>query len=406
MGGLQFVAVVAVSGALVFGMVLTLLGSIKLALTERLGLSEGGVGWLLFALNLALIPATLLSGVLIDLWSPRGVLVTGSLIAAAALTMLATMTRSKNYSGVLMAVLAAGVGAAFLGAACIVLMPQAFFAGSLTASLNLGNVFFGLGALLTPTLAWLLIGRFGFRRTVLLLTLFCLVPATAAALSLLPPFDQTHFRLVPQEDIAALPASVPASQFLPFILAAVAFFLYGPVEFAISTWCTTYLVEQGYKPQRAELILSLFWLVFLASRLAVAFLGQASPFLDSFSAGLVTVLAFLAAAILGNLAGAAAAREGRGVLGILTLAAVLGPIFPTLVGIVFDPKVTPPRLHGTAYGAVFAIGSTGSLLLAPLLGLFARRSSVRQAWRILTFLCLALGLTAFTLGMAQLASRS
>jgi fucose permease len=402
MGGLQIVAVVAVSGAMIFGMVLTLLGSIKLALAERLGIGEAGVGWLLFALNLALIPATLLSGILIDLWSPRGVLVTGSLVAAAALAILATTTRSKSYSGVLMAVLAAGVGAAFLGAACVVLMPQAFFEnaeGRTTASLNLGNVFFGAGALITPTLAWLLIGRFGFRRTVLILTLICLVPAGLAAVSLMPQVDQARFRVVHEaQDITTLPAS------LPFILAAVVFFLYGPVEFAISTWCTSYLVEQGYKPRRAELILSLFWLVFLASRLVVAFLGQASPFLDSFSAGLVTVLGFFAAAILGNLAGTAPTREGRGVLGILTLAAVLGPIFPTLVGIVFT--LTSPRLHGTAYGAVFAIGSTGSLLLAPLLGLFARRYSVRQAWRILTFLCLALGLTAFTLGMAQLATRS
>jgi fucose permease len=401
MGGLQIVAVVAVSGAMVFGMVLTLLGSIKLPLAERLGMGEAGVGWLLFALNLALIPATLVSGVLIDLWSPRGVLVIGSLVAAGSLAILATMTRNKNYSGVLMAVLGAGVGAAFLGAACVVLMPTAFFADpqdKTTASLNLGNVFFGVGALITPTLAWLLIGRFGFRRTILILTMLCLVPAVTAAFSLMPQLDQERFIVRHQEDIAALPAS------LPFILAAVVFFLYGPVEFAVSTWCTTYLVEQGYKPHRAELLLSLFWLIFLASRLLVAFLGQASPFLDSFSAGLVTVLGFVAAALLGNLAGAPATREGRGVLGILALAAVLGPIFPTLVGIVFT--LTSPRLHGTAYGAVFAIGSTGSLLLAPLLGAFARWYSVRQAWRILVFLCLALGFAAFTLGMAQLASHS
>jgi fucose permease len=401
MGGLQIVAVVAVSGAMVFGMVLTLLGSIKLALAERLGIGEAGVGWLLFALNLALIPATLLSGILIDLWSPRGVLVLGSLVAAGALAMIGTMTRSKNFSGVLLAVLAAGVGAAFLGAACVVLMPGAFFEnpeGRTTASLNLGNVFFGVGALITPTLAWLLIGRFGFRRTVLTLTLLCLIPAVAAVVSLVPPLDQERFRLAhAQQDIAALPAT------LPFLLAALVVFLYGPVEFAISTWCTTYLVEQGYKPRRAELILSLFWLIFLASRLGVALLGQTSRVLDDYSAGLVTMLGFLAAAILGNLAGSAPTREGRGVFGVLLLAAVLGPIFPTLVGIVF--ALTSPRLHGTAYGAVFAIGSTGSLLLAPLLGALARWYSVRQAWRILVFLCLGLGFAAFTLGMAQLASR-
>jgi fucose permease len=396
------VTLVTVSGAMVFGMVLTLLGSLKLALAERLGISETKVGWLLFALNLALIPATLVSGILLDRSDPRVILVIGSLMATVALVTLATMTHKKNYYGVLLAVLAAGVGAAFLSTGCVVLMPQAFFDNpehKTTASLNLGNVFFGLGALITPTLAYLLMGRFGFRRTVLALTLLCLVPAVAAAISTVTP---AQFNAGTGEDISAL------SLTLPLGLAGLVFFLYGPVEFAVSTWCTSYLVEQGYKPQRAELILSLFWLVFLASRLGVALLGQSlverGHNFDLFSAGLVTLLGFTAAAILGNLAGAARTREGRGLLGLLLLAAVLGPIFPTLVGIVFELPGTE-HLRGTAYGTVFAVGSTGSLILAPLLGVVARRSSVRQAWRILVFLCLALGFAAFTLSMAQLAYR-
>jgi fucose permease len=399
MGGLQTVTVVTISGALVFGMVLTLLGSIKLALAERLGIGEARVGWLLFALNLALIPATLLGGILLDLWSPRGVLVIGSLLAAGALATLATMTRKKNYLGVLLAILAAGAGAAFLSTGCIVLMPRAFFNDphETMASLNLGNVFFGVGALITPTLAWLLIGRFGFRRTVLALTLFCLVPAVAAAVSTLTPLEP--FKVGHQEDVTALPLD------WRLWMAGVVFFLYGPVEFAVSTWCTTYLVEQGYKPQRAELFLSLFWLVFLGSRLGVALVGHAAgpQVAEMVSPWVVTVLGFLAAAILGNLAGAPVTREGRGVVGVLLLAAVLGPIFPTLVGIVFE--LFPTNLRGTAYGAVFAVGSTGSLLLAPLIGVYARWRSVREAWRILVFLCLALGFAAFTLGMALLAYR-
>src|SRR5262249_49137960 len=147
------------------------------------------VGGLLFALNLALIPATLLSGILLDTWSARGVLIIGSLLSALALGTLATLTRKKSYLVVLGAILCAGAGAAFLSTGCIVLMPQACFhdPNKTAASLNLGNVFFGVGALITPTLAWLLIDRFGFRRTVLALTLLCLIPAVASLVSTFTP---------------------------------------------------------------------------------------------------------------------------------------------------------------------------------------------------------------------------
>ena len=47
-----------------------------------------------------------------------------------------------------------GVGAACVNAACVVLMPRAFFGGKMTdAAVNLGMVFVALGSLVTPTLA-------------------------------------------------------------------------------------------------------------------------------------------------------------------------------------------------------------------------------------------------------------
>ena len=51
-----------ISAAFVFGMILALLGSLKLALAKRLNLGEGRVGGLLSALNAAVIPLMLLAG--------------------------------------------------------------------------------------------------------------------------------------------------------------------------------------------------------------------------------------------------------------------------------------------------------------------------------------------------------
>src|SRR5689334_2995650 len=104
------VTAVTISGAFVFGMVLALLGSLKLAL----------------------VPMMLLSGVLIDRWGVRGVMAMGSVVTALAIYSLAL---KPTYSRAFAAILLAGLGAAGLSTASIVLMPRAFFPTQVAASL-------------------------------------------------------------------------------------------------------------------------------------------------------------------------------------------------------------------------------------------------------------------------------
>ena len=59
MTGHYGVMAVTVAGAFVCGMMLALLGGLKLALAKRLELGEGRVGALLSVLNLALLPTVL-----------------------------------------------------------------------------------------------------------------------------------------------------------------------------------------------------------------------------------------------------------------------------------------------------------------------------------------------------------
>ena len=57
--------------------------------------------------------------------------------------------------------------------------------------------------------------------------------------------------------------------------------------------------------------------------------------------------------------------------------------------------------HGTAFGAMFTIGATGSLLLPPLIGSYARRTSIRQAMRIPVVVALVLAGVLLFLGLAR-----
>ncbi len=185
MTGFQSVTAVTISGAFVFGMVLVLLGSMRLLLAKRFDLSEGRVDWLVSALNLSLIPMMLVSGMVIDKLGVKNVLLVGSLLTSLALWLLALSTTSLRALG---SILLAGVGGACLSTGSIVLMHKAFFTDSSeAASQNLGNVFFGLGALATPTLAEFLIERLGYRRALSLLAIVCLLPALLAAAMAAPP---------------------------------------------------------------------------------------------------------------------------------------------------------------------------------------------------------------------------
>jgi fucose permease len=369
MTGLNAATTVTITGAFVFGMVLALVGSLKPALAKRLGIGEARVGGLLSALHLAFIPMMPLAGWLIDRIDIRIILIVGSVLTALGFYLL---TARSSYQAALLSLLPVGVGAALVGTACVVLMPKLFEDEKKTAAaVNLGMVFFALGSLVTPTLVDLLLRTYDaerFRRTLLCLAALCLVPAVVAA---------TQFGADGQFQIPHQPVSFGELLSDARIwVAGIVFFLYAPLEFAVGTWATTYLLEHGYSDHRAARLLSGFWLTFLAGRVLTAFLQDQRFLGENGDRILIPLLGLAAAVMLGNLMSASATDKTG--LGLLALGLILGPIFPTLAAMVLKLGHAP----GAAYGTVFAIGSLGGLILAPLIGLYARGRSVQIAWRI------------------------
>src|SRR5262249_62399611 len=95
MTGFHAVTAVIITGAFVFGMVLALVGSLKLALAKRLDIGEGRVGGLLSALHLAFIPMMPLAGMLIDGTDVRIVIIAGCLLTAAGFYTVSLGLRLK-----------------------------------------------------------------------------------------------------------------------------------------------------------------------------------------------------------------------------------------------------------------------------------------------------------------------
>lgn len=391
MSSLQALTITTISAAVLFGLVLALLGSLKLALARHLHIGEGRVGLLISVLNLALIPMMLLCGVLIDVLGIRVALLLGSFLTAAALLAIGL---SPTYRRALLASFVAGLGSAALLTAALVLMPHAFFDRTSnrewTPGLNLGFVFIALGALLTPALIDVLRGILSFRRMMILLAILALTPGV---LSLVPPFSDALVEL--QAKVALQNADRPAFSLLSsqnvshLALAALVFFFYAPLEAAIAVWTTTYLTDHGSTETEAAFLLSGFWTMFMLSRLVVAFVQPEQRYDPWF----ICLGALCTAAMLGNLAGTASPSVGR--LGILMLGLFMGPIFPGLLGIVFREF---PAERGTAHGVIFAVGSTAALLLGPIMGVRIQRGS-HSVFTIPLILSIGLFLAAVVFGM-------
>ncbi|MGH7169737.1 MAG: hypothetical protein ACRELG_05610, partial [Gemmataceae bacterium] len=282
-------------------------------------------------------------------------------------------------------ILLAGFGVSALGTASTVLMPHAFFAPEETsASLNLGYVFIALGALLTPALADILLEKIALRRT---LAVFALLALTPAFLGVLPSSE--HW---PISDHPGHPSAFLAEP--TGWLAALVLFFYAPLEAVISLWTFTLLAERDRDEREATGLLCGFWIAFMASRLLVALAQHMDLLTEGWDVSLIVVPPLLAAVLLGNLAGASHRAQPRS--GLILLGLLLGPVLPTLLGLVFHHVA--PAGQGTAFGFVFAAGSLGSLLLAPLITLRAR-PPLQTALRLPIVLALLVTAIALVLGL-------
>ncbi len=147
---------------LVTGMGLALLGSVKLALARKLKIDEAQVGGLVSLFGFTMIPVILTVGFLTDLMGRQVILIGGTVLMSVALLVLAG---SRGYGAALFSVLL--LSAAWSAQINVinvlvphVLLPPTFLATDIpeiSFATNLGNVFFGLGAFLTPlAIAWTL----------------------------------------------------------------------------------------------------------------------------------------------------------------------------------------------------------------------------------------------------------
>jgi MFS family permease len=357
------------------GMCYAVLGALKLPLADRLKMNEAKVGGLVSSFGFMVGPIILLCGFLADALGRKGVWVTGCVLVAISLFMLA---RTKKYVWAVVAVLLLSAGWAAMINVANVLMYLAY--ANVFMATNLLDFFFGLGAFLTPTVTILLIRRFGFSWAVSLLGALLTVPAI--------------FSLVVQMQSApvAQPVSFSTLAGDPVMwFCALTLMFWVPIESSTAAWTTTFvngLAPTGEAPERSRRIaawtLSGFWLCFMGARLLAAVVFHSAErdatIAHTVHVARVTHIVLAVVCIL-ILLGIVYSRKRSVTIGLILGAGLLyGPFFPNLMAILLSHF--PVEVHGRAVGLLFGAASIGWTVFPAVIGGVATRSTLQRGFLV------------------------
>src|ERR1700678_2412829 len=343
---LIFAAIVAI---FVYGMTAALLGTILPDLSDRFHLTPSQHSTIAFAQALGLIIASLAVGPLLDNEGKKLGLILGFAFIAVALFAL---PRSSGFRSIVFLLFLLGVGGGIVVTGANALVSDVSEAHRATA-LNMVNLFFGLGGLVTPFIAANLCARNWIRLCYTVATLTVLTLAVQAAAKMPAPSGAGGFVLAAAAPVLGRPLLFLLGLFL---------FLYVSCEVGIWNWLPRHLIAQGIPESRALNILSLgFALGLLVGRVGVAPILIRVPAITVllFASVVMAISTFLmlrlsnpfTAAILVFLAGLS-----------------MAPVFPTTLAIVGDNF---PRMAGPATALGITCGWIGLAVSSRIIGFIA-----------------------------------
>jgi fucose permease len=367
---LIFAAILAI---FVYGMTAAMLGTILPDLSERFHLTPAQNGTIAFAQALGLMMASLGVGPLLDTQGDKIGLLLGLACIAVALFAL---PRAGGFSSIVFLLFLLGVGGGIVVTGANALSSAASPEHRATA-LNLVNLFFGLGGLLTPFLSANLFKKNPSRLCYAIAAVTAVTLAVHAFTPMPAPTGNAAFVLA---DVGPILGS-PLLLMLGFFL-----FLYIGCEVGVWNWLPRHLIAQGIPEAKALNILSLgFALGLLVGRVGV------SPILIHVPAIEVTLVASVAMAITTFLM--LRTNKPAAAAALVFLAGLsMAPVFPTTLAIV---GTAFPRMTGTAIGFAITCGWAGLAVSSRIIGAIAGDNPLR----IRTALLLIPGSSVLMIGL-------
>ena len=352
----------ACAGLFTFGVMTSFLGATLPELSARSGFDLTRSGTLFSFLYLPQVPMVFLAGPLIDRFGKKLVLAAGFLCSAAALVGMAYAPGYAALGGLLVFL---GLGGCSAMAAANTLIPD-LYPENPSSALNLGNIFFGVGAVFFPWLVALAARRLGLVATLWSIALLVGLVAVVALAEKFPPASMAGgFDWDQAMKVAIHPAVI--------LLGCVLFF-YSALEISTAGWIRTYLERDlAASPESSKIILASFWIMMMLGRLIASQVVKRVR-------GPQLVLACSVGAIAGLLLMALAPNVMIATAGIILCGLSYAPVFPTTAGTASSHFA---RIFGTVFGMLMTLALLSGTVVPPAIGYVAQHQSVRAGIWIL-----------------------
>jgi len=368
----------AILAIFVYGMIAAMLGTILPDLSARFSLTPKQNGTIASMQALGLIIASVGVGPLIDNEGKKVGLVLGLALVTIALFLL---PKSSGFGSIVFYLFLLGLGGGIIVTGANALASDVS-QEKIGTTLNLLNLFFGLGGLATPFISANLLGRNSVR--------LCYLVATLAAITLIvhivtPMPAPSGAQSFVFSDVAAV-LGKPALFLLSLML-----FLYVACEVGVWNWLAAHLIAQGVAESRALNILSLgFALGLLLGRVVVSqILRTVPPETVTLAASVLMAITTFWMLRTTNFAGIAVFLAG----------VAMAPVFPTVLAMVADRFHT---MTATAQGVAISSGWLGLAISSRVIGSIAGGDPKRLKTALLVIPAASLVMVAVNLALRAL----
>lgn len=334
----RLVFTAACIGMLVFGIVLTTLGSILPSLIERFGMDKAAAGGLFALMSIGILLGSVVFGPVADRRGYKGLLLASFALILVGLEVIAFATSLDVLRiGILLTGFAGGI---VNGATNAVVADVS--GDRKTAGLSLLGIFFGIGAVGMPFSLGLLLDAFSYGTLIAVTGALLLAPLAFTAAIAFP---------APKHAAGAHTGGGAALLRQPLLLMlGLMLFLQSGMEMTMGGWTATYFNEVlALQGNQALFYLSLFWFGMMLARLALGTVLSGVPparamyiFIGIAFAGAVTLLQAQTLAVAA--------------VGVFLAGAGLAAGFPIVLGYVGDRYAA---LSGTAFSIALVMALTG-----------------------------------------------
>ncbi|MEA2063127.1 MAG: MFS transporter [Gemmatimonadota bacterium] len=346
------------SGYFVLGLVISLIGVSLERLAGHVSASVTAVGGTFFIyVGIASIISLFATGPVIDRYGKKPVAVTGSLLTGASLLLICFTT---SFGRACAAMFLMGLGTGCLNAGINTLIND-LYPKNPGRALNLGNAFFGLGAVFLPLLAGWLFLTMGLKHLLILTAVFTSIPSVLFYFSVFPPpVVGQRFRFSEALRVFRDP--------LVGLIGLLLFFYVG-LEASFGIWSRAAIADHWQlRPPFDQLTLAGFWTGLVLGRIFAATIFRT---IDDEDLVLYCAVGSCAGVALFVLAPSALSASA----GLWFAGLCFGPIFPSCLAITGQNCRSYPA---TSLTVVIACGVLGMVVITPAIGWVAEASSLMK----------------------------